>query len=501
MSTDTLAPALDGSAGRANAFVRLYRGETRFDFVGRRRLWYLLSAAVIVAGLVSLGARGLNLGIDFSGGTSWQVPAHGATVNGVTTAVKATGVTPSSVQIVGTGHNATVEVEADLKHLSSTAKQATEQKVFQALATVTHTSASPAHENIEDVGPTWGSQITHKAILAVIVFFVVVVVYISFRFEWKMAIAALVAVLHDLLVVAGVYSLSGLQVTPDTVVAVLTILGYSLYDTVVVFDRVADNTKGLGATGRMTYEDVVNLSMNQTLARSINTSLVAILPVLSVLVIGAQVLGATTLQYFGFALVIGLLSGAYSSIFIASPLLAQMKEREPRYATIRQRLATRAERAELLTPRAAALATVGPGGAGGRAGRLRPARGAPATQGRGPVLRPGSAAARRAAAARSTAPARVPEVHEDGELAAAAPNGAGKQVSAQVPDNWEQMSDEEKQAWAMDFANRAARSTSGRTRPSAGAGGQRPGGSSSGTGQNAPRPRKGGSRSRRGRRR
>ena len=158
-----------------------------------------------------------------------------------------------------------------------------------------------------------------------------VVIYISFRFEPKMALAAFIAMLHDLLVTVGIYSLAGFQVTPDTVIAVLTILGYSLYDTVVVFDRVRDNTKGFGASGRMTYSEMVNLSMNQTLARSINTSLVAILPVLSVLVIGAELLGATTLQYYGLALIVGLSSGAYSSIFIASPVLAMLKEREPRY--------------------------------------------------------------------------------------------------------------------------------------------------------------------------
>ncbi len=170
-----------------------------------------------------------------------------------------------------------------------------------------------------------------------IVFFIVVVLYISFRFEWKMALAAFIAVIHDLLVTAGIYSLFGFQVTPDTVIAILTILGYSLYDTVVVFDRIRESTRGLGASGRMTYEDVVNLSMNQVLARSINTSLVAILPVLSVLVIGAEILGASTLQYFGLALVIGLTSGAYSSIFIASPILVQLKEREPRYVALRQK--------------------------------------------------------------------------------------------------------------------------------------------------------------------
>lgn len=447
--TATVDEALAAPPRRHNALVRLYRGETSFDFVGRRRWWYALSGVVIVAGLFSLGIRGLNLGIDFSGGTSWQVhPSNGVTVTQATNAVKAVGVTPSAVQIIGSGNNATIQIQAQLKHKSTAEKNVIEQNVFQALATVTHTSATPAHENVEDVGPTWGSDITHKAVLAVIIFFVLVVVYISFRFEWKMAIAALVAVLHDLLVVAGVYSLSGLQVTPDTVVAVLTILGYSLYDTVVVFDRVADNTKGLGATGRMTYEDVVNLSMNQTLARSINTSLVAILPVLSVLVIGAQLLGATTLQYFGFALVIGLLSGAYSSIFIASPLLAQMKEREPRYATIRQRLANRAER-ELLTPKAAALASA-TGAASGR-GRARAGR---ATAGRpGEVLRPG-AGARRSAPSGAAAP--VDDDSEDGPPVPAA----------------------------------GARSGS-RPRPASSSGGRRP----------QPRPRKGGGKGRRGGRR
>ena len=175
-------------------------------------------------------------------------------------------------------------------------------------------------------------------------------------FDGKMAIAALVALVHDILVTLGIYSLTGFQVSPDTVIAFLTILGYSLYDTIVVFDRVQENTRGLASTNRMTYSDVVNLSMNQVLARSINTSLVAILPILSILVIGAWVLGATALQDFGLALFVGLTTGAYSSIFIASPLLALLKEREPRYAEIRRRLATGAGAAgsRRITPAAAA---------------------------------------------------------------------------------------------------------------------------------------------------
>ena len=200
-----------------------------------------------------------------------------------------------------------------------------------------------------------------------------------------MAVAAIIAVIHDILVVVGIYSLGRFEVTPDTVVAILTVLGYSLYDTVVVFDRIRENAKGLGASGRITYSEMVNLSMNQTLARSINTSLVAIIPVFSVLVIGSYFLGAATLQSFGLALVIGLTSGAYSSIFIASPLLAMMKEREPRYITIRQRVETRSERYGILTPAAAAAMA----GAGGRAsGRSR-------KQGTTGVIKPGAAAAAR----------------------------------------------------------------------------------------------------------
>ncbi len=374
--------------GLGGAFGRLYRGETHFDFVGRRRVWYTASLLVIIAGLVSIGVRGLNFGIDFRGGTSWTVAAPGKTVPEVQSAVRAAGLHGATVEILG---GKTVQVEADLLALPQSRQSAIKTAVTDSLARLAHVSAVNGVSRT-DVGPTWGGQVSQKAIIALMAFLIAVVVYISFRFEWKMAIAALAAVIHDLLVVIGVYSLSGFQVTPDTVIAVLTILGYSLYDTVVVFDRVGENTKGLGAQGRMTYEGVVNLSMNQVLARSINTSLVAILPVLSVLVIGAQILGATTLQYFGLALVIGLTSGAYSSIFIASPLLSGMKEREKRYQTLRARLEARAERIALLTPKEAALLRAsGVGGGDPRASRPggRPQRVGPGGRGGAP-LRPGA---------------------------------------------------------------------------------------------------------------
>ena len=385
----TTTPTLEGhvEGHRPNPFVRVYRGETKFDFVGRRRWWFAVSGLIIVLGLVSFGVRGFNWGIDFKGGTSWEIPAHGATVSDVQTAVSNAGVPGATIQILGHGSAATVQVQADLTKESAAAQVANKTAVTNALARIG--GISPNRVSLTDVGPTWGSQISEKAIIAVFVFFVVVVVYISFRFEWKMAMAALIAVIHDLLITAGVYSLAGFQVTPDTVIALLTILGYSLYDTVVVFDRVKENSRGQFGTGRMTYTDIVNLSMNQTLARSINTSLVAILPVLAVLVIGAQLLGATTLQYFGLALVIGLTSGAYSSIFIASPVLAAFKEREVRYINIRRKLESRSEGAGLLTPRQAAVLSQAAAPGGTRGGSSSAGR--PAARRQSGVLRPGAA--------------------------------------------------------------------------------------------------------------
>jgi preprotein translocase subunit SecF len=371
---------------RHNVLVRLYRGETSFDFIGRRRWWFGVSALIILIGVISLSTRGLNLGIDFKGGQSWLVNSQTLTVSEATAAAESAGVTqPTVVQLTNQiNHTKQIQVTVDLNSKPVAERTAIENNVQDALAKAAHTV--PNNVNFDDVGPTWGGQVTSKAIEALIVFFIAVTLYISARFEFKMAVAAIVAVLHDILVTVGIYSITGFQVTPDTVVAVLTVLGYSLYDTVVVFDRIRDNAKGLGASGRITYSEMVNLSMNQTLARSINTSLVAIIPVLSVLVVGSFILGATSLQDFGLALVIGLTSGAYSSIFIASPLLALMKEREPRYVTIRQRLETRGPRGAVLTP-ALAAAMTGAGTSGRSSGRARPQAGG--------VIRPGAASAAR----------------------------------------------------------------------------------------------------------
>ncbi len=392
----------DGSSHMPGAVQRLYRGETSFDFVGRRRWWFLISSIIIVAGLISIGVKGLNLGIDFKGGTSWEVTAPGVSQTQAVNAVQAAGLTEPTVTILA---GKTVQVQADLNSLPAGQAKTISNDVTNALAKLGHTDANGVSQSV--VGPTWGGQVTQHALIGLIVFLIVVAIYISFRFEPKMAVAAFVALIHDLLVTIGVYSLAGFQVTPDTVIAVLTILGYSLYDTVVVFDRVRDNTKGLGSTGRMTYSEMVNLSMNQTLARSINTSLVAILPVLAILVVGAQILGATTLQNFGLALFIGLLSGAYSSIFIAAPVLAMMKEREPRYVAIRQRLEARGERSGLLTPAAAALMMgTGSGGGGSRSGsRSSSARSGPIKPGAAKSARTRQGTTTNGQTAASSAPA------------------------------------------------------------------------------------------------
>jgi len=331
--------------------ARLYQGLTTIDFVGRRKTWFTISAIIIVLGLGSLAIRGFNLGIDFKGGSSWTVLAPHSSVSSMTSAVERAGLTNPTVEKLG---SSTYQVTDDINNLPTAQQALVTNKVVNAMAK--EAGLPPYQVSTSNVGPTWGGQVTSKALEALIVFFIAVVAYISIRFEPKMALAAFIAMVHDLLVTVGVFSIFAFQITPDTVIAILTILGYSLYDTVVVFDRVRDNTNTVLKSGEMSYGEMVNLSMNQTLARSINTSLVAIMPVFSVLVVGAYILGATTLQSYGVALFVGLLSGAYSSIFIASPLLAWMKEREPRYQELAIRSAKRAEH-RTLTPAAAAMMT------------------------------------------------------------------------------------------------------------------------------------------------
>jgi preprotein translocase subunit SecF len=320
----TPAPTPAPPPATGSLWHRLYHGETTFDFVGRRRVGFAISGIFLLLSVISLSTRGLNLGIDFEGGVSWEFQANGQTVDDARNILSDNGINPTDAKIqVLSGTNG-----QRLRVQVGDQSDAVRTKVKQDFAKATGLTEEDVSVNV--VSPTWGSQITKKAIRALVVFFVLIAAYISIRFEWKMAIAALVAVVHDVLISVGVYSIFGFEVTPATVIAFLTILGFSLYDTIVVFDKVHENTRKL-ITSRASYSDIVNLSMNQVLMRSINTSLAAVLPVISLLIVGVKLLGAIALEDFALALLVGLIAGSYSSIFVATPILAMLKGRENRY--------------------------------------------------------------------------------------------------------------------------------------------------------------------------
>jgi preprotein translocase subunit SecF len=307
---------------------RLNRGDTDIDFLKWWRRALLVSALLIVISLVSLFTRGLNLGIDFEGGVSWEVSAPGVSVSDARDALGNVGEGSAKIQIVGSDIVRVQGPEATPEH---------EAEVRQTLADLAGTDV--ANVSVSTVGASWGSDITKSAVRALVLFFVAILVYLSIRLEWRMAVAAIVAVVHDVLISVGVYSVFQFEVTPGTVIAFLTILGYSIYDTIVVDDKIKENERLVGTSGRMTYSQMVSLSMNQVLLRSLNTTITSLLPVLSLLIVGAGIMGAVTLEEFSIALTVGLTVGAYSSLFVAAPVLVWLKEKEPRNRTIRERLA------------------------------------------------------------------------------------------------------------------------------------------------------------------
>lgn len=319
---------------------RLYRGETTFNFVGRRWWGFGLSLFFIVVTTLSLFTRGLNLGIDFEGGVAWEVSAASITIEDVTTILESNKVDTADAKIQSLNGSDGLRIRVQVAEQSEATKSAVQGEL-----------AAKAKVDVQDVSvssvsSSWGRSITEKAVRALLIFFVLVSIFIAWRFEWKMALSAILAMAHDVLISVGVYSVTGFAVTPATVIAFLTILGFSLYDTIVVFDKVHDNTAKYSAS-RVSYADITNISMNQVLMRSINTSLAAVLPVLSLLVLGSWGLGAVTLEEFAIALLVGLLLGAYSSIFVATPLLAVFKTRESKYASMADEVHIGAEMARI----------------------------------------------------------------------------------------------------------------------------------------------------------
>jgi preprotein translocase subunit SecF len=313
LGTQTVEVAVSGRR-------RLYLGQTSIDFFGRRVAGAIVSSVLLVVTVVSLFAQGLNLGIDFEGGTSWDVPANTFSVSDADEVLTASSIDTEGSRIQLRDSDSGSFVKVQVRAISDA--QARELSVLFAETA----GVSVDDINVNVVSASWGSDITNKAVRALVIFLIVVAIFISFRFEWRMAAAAILAMIHDVVISVGLYSLFGFVVTPATVIAFLTILGYSLYDTIVVFDRVKENETRFAGV-RVGYGDVINVSMNQVLMRSANTSISSILPVISLLFVGAGVLGASTLSEFAIALLIGMLTGTYSSVFVAAPTLASLKIR------------------------------------------------------------------------------------------------------------------------------------------------------------------------------
>jgi preprotein translocase subunit SecF len=342
------APDLEdmpAEAPKHGFFVRLYTGTGAFEVIGRRKMWYGISGLIVAVAVASILLRGFTFGIDFEGGTKVSMPAAGQNGTVSTQQVedvfsKTIGKAPESVVVVGSGASETVQIRSETLTNEQT------EKLRTALFDAFHPKGSdgqPSKQAISDsaVSASWGGQITKKALIALVVFLVLAAIYITVRYERYMAMAALATLVFDLVTTAGVYSIVGFEVTPATVIGLLTILGFSLYDTVIVFDKVEENTHGFEHTTRRTFAEQANLAVNQTFMRSINTSLISVLPILSLMVVAVWLLGVGTLMDLALVQLVGVIVGTYSSIFFATPLLVSLRERTELVRTHTRRVLNR----------------------------------------------------------------------------------------------------------------------------------------------------------------
>ncbi|BBZ04851.1 protein-export membrane protein SecF [Mycolicibacterium chitae] len=321
------APATDAALPQHGFFTRLYTGTGAFEVVGRRKMWFIISGLIVAIAIGAMLLRGFSFGIDFEGGTKISMPRGEVTVEQVETAFTDTiGTEPESVVIVGSGASATVQIRSESLDNDQTA--ALREALFEEFQPL-GADGQPTPLAVSDsvVSETWGGQITQKALIALLVFVLIVTVYITMRYERYMAIAAMATMFFDLIVTAGIYALVGFEVTPATVIGLLTILGFSLYDTVIVFDKVEENTEGFEHTTRRTYAEQANLAVNQTFMRSINTSVISVLPIIALIVVAVWLLGVGTLKDLALVQLVGVIVGTYSSIFFATPLLVSLRER------------------------------------------------------------------------------------------------------------------------------------------------------------------------------
>jgi preprotein translocase subunit SecF len=338
----------------SSVFTRLYVGNGAFDIVGKRVRWYIVSSIILLVCIGSMVFNGFNLGIDFKGGTKISMPSASASGQTITTknvedsfGKALPGKKPNAVQAVGSGASASIQIKSPALNVVEVAT------LKAALAQDTQPQGGQTSISDSAVSASWGGEISGKALWALFWFFVAVTAFLAFYFEWRMAVGALVAVFHDVIITAGVYSIIGFEVTPATVIGLLTILGFSLYDTVVVFDKVKENTRGLLGLTRRTYGEAANLALNQTLMRSINTSLIALLPVIGLLVVGVGILGVGTLQDLALVQLVGMFIGALSSIFLATPVLVDLKMRDPKYISQAKRVLARRAKASVATAQVA----------------------------------------------------------------------------------------------------------------------------------------------------
>lgn len=332
---------------RRGVLTNLYMGTGGFNIVGRRKFWYSVTGVIVLVCVASMVFRGFTPGIEFVGGTQIQMPSQ--TVTGTVTADQAkevftevVGAAPASAQTIGSGDSASIQLRSDT--LTPRELAAVKTALFEEFQPLDNDD-QPSADAISDSGVSgsWGGEISRKALTALAVFLVLVTLFLSLYFERKMAAAALAALGYDLITTAGAYSIIGFEVTPATVIGLLTIMGYSLYDTVVVFDKVTENTRGLLGLTRQTYGEAANLGLNQTLMRSINTSVTSLLPVLGLLLIGAGLLGAGTLKDLALVMSVGIATGTFSSIFLATPVLVDLKMRERRFKEQAARVHARRE--------------------------------------------------------------------------------------------------------------------------------------------------------------
>ncbi|MFI9640710.1 protein translocase subunit SecF [Micromonospora sp. NPDC051925] len=333
---------------------RLYRGEAGLNIVGRRKLWFTVAGVLVLIAVLSFAVRGFSLGIEFAGGNSFQVPASVGTLDQaeakVNAALAAEGDEAKVVTAQKVGSTSGEYYELRTSQLNAEQANAVKAKMAQEFG------INPDQISGSQVSEAWGSQVTSRALLGLVIFVLVVAVYLVLRFEWRMAAAAIVSLFMNLILTAGIYSLVGFEVTPSTIIGFLTILGFALYDVVVVFDKVQENTRGITANNNQTYGEAANLALNQSLMRSLNTSVVALLPVGGLLFIGAGLLGAGTLKDLGLVLFVGMAMAFLTSILLSTPLLVMLKNQDPRIDAHRKRVLARrsAVARDEITPRGAA---------------------------------------------------------------------------------------------------------------------------------------------------